>query len=192
MAPIYQIVPPRKSAVDHPNHFVRQPAIDRERDLADRCRVLLAALVVCIGVSVAAFALWQAQSTRTVYVPVPTASMAPPPARVVVTDTTTQNRTAAPPRMAAPVAMPVTRVITAAAVPTPADYAARDRQIAELKRRIEDIDETIRRVRADPHWYGMIKNSTATSRQQTSDAYLDQLDKQRNDLRRQKWALEGR
>ncbi len=90
-------------------------------------------------------------------------------------------------------ALPVTRLPTPSApVLTPMDYAARDRQIGDLQRRIDQIDETIRRVRADPHWYGIIKNSTATSRQQSSDAYLDQLDKQRNDLRRQKWALEGR
>ena len=75
--------------------------------------------------------------------------------------------------------------------PTP-DYAARDRQIADLKQRIEAIDEKMRQARANPQRYGFIRNSTDTSRQQSSDAYLAQLDQERNDLRRQKWQLEGR
>ena len=80
----------------------------------------------------------------------------------------------------------------ATVLPTPVDHAARDRQVADLKTRMEALDETVRRVRADPHWYGSVKGSTDTSRQQASDAYLADLDRQRNDLRRQKWALEGR
>ena len=90
-------------------------------------------------------------------------------------------------------ALPATQVSgPAVPMPTPVDYAARDREIAALKRQTDQIDETIRRVRADPHYYGLIPGSTNTARQQSSDAYLEQLDKQRNDLRRQKWALEGR
>ena len=182
--------------------FVRQPIIEQQRDQAEQRRTLLVALVVCAGVGVAAFALWQARVTRTLYVPVPMESVgtATPPATVVVRGENTGNQFTAPPPaaparqwvVAAP-AMPMTQAVVApVAMPTPVDYAVRDRQIADLKRRIEEIDEMIRRVRADPHWYGIIKNSTDTSRQQSSDAYLDQLDKQRNDLRRQKWALEGR
>lgn len=100
----------------------------------------------------------------------------------------------APPQMVATApAFPVTQAAgPAVPIPAPVNYAVRDRQIADLKARIEQIDETIRRVRADPHYYGLIKGSTNTARQQSSDEYLDQLDKQRNDLRRQKWALEGR
>ena len=90
-------------------------------------------------------------------------------------------------------ALPVIRVLTPTApLPTPVDYAARDRQIADLQKRIDQLDETVRQVRANPHYYGSVSGSTNTARQQSSDAYLDQLDKQRNDLRRQKWALEGR
>ncbi len=203
MQPLYQIVPPpRKSTVGHPNSFVRQPLIDRERDQAEQRRTLLAALVVCAGVALAAFAFWQARVTRTVYVPVPMESVgtASPPTRMVINSENTDDPFStplpvapAPRRVVAAPAMPMTQPAAApVAMPTPVNYAARDRQIADLKQRIEEIDETIRRVRADPHWYGIIKNSTATSRQQSSDAYLDQLDKQRNDLRRQKWALEGR
>ena len=72
------------------------------------------------------------------------------------------------------------------------DYAARDRQITDLQRRIDAIDEQIRQIRADPHWYGYIRNSTNTSQQQASDGLLARLDAERNELRRQKWQLEGR
>ena len=201
--PLYQIVPPpRKNTAVYQNGFVRQSFIDQQRDRVERRRTLLAALVVCVGVGLAAFALWQARVTRTVYVPIPveSAAAAAPPARVVVSAANAEGwgdarPAVAPtaPRFVAAPAMPVTHpAVPQVAMPTPVDYAARDRKIVDLKQRMEEIDETIRQVRANPHWYGIVKNSTDTSRQQASDAYLDQLDKQRNDLRRQKWALEGR
>ena len=203
MQPLHHLVsPPRKSTVNHPNRFVRQPIIDYQRDQAEQRRTLLAVLVMCAGVGVAAFALWQARATRTVYVPVPMESVgaATRPVASAVNGVGVRNQAgfaplaaSAPPRVIAAPALPMTRATPPpVAAATPVDYAARDRQVADLKRRIEEIDEEIRRGRADPHWYGIVKNSTDTSRQQSSDTYLAQLDKQRTDLRRQKWALEGR
>ena len=83
---------------------------------------------------------------------------------------------------------PVRQVTTPAtsrvsiATPYPVvDYAMRDRQIADLKRRIDSLDESIRVARSDWSWSGTAR-----------DAYIEGLDKARNDLRRQKWQLEGR
>ncbi len=101
--------------------------------------------------------------------------------------------TATFPAAQTPLPAQTTRMTTPAlAQPTPIDYAARDRKIADLRKRLDDLDEQVRRVRADPHWQGMVKGSTYTTNQQASDAYLKELDRQRDDLRRQKWALEGR
>ena len=61
------------------------------------------------------------------------------------------------------------------------DDAARDRQIASLKQRIDSLDESIRVARSGWSWSGAAR-----------DAYIDGLDKARNDLRREKWLLEGR
>ena len=65
-----------------------------------------------------------------------------------------------------------------------------------LKKRIDALDEQIRRIRTDP------KGTLGSShRYQGNDNginqpavmnYLDQLDKERDELRRQKWQLEGR
>ena len=76
------------------------------------------------------------------------------------------------------------------------DHAARDRQIEDLKSRIETLDEEVRCVREHPtdsryywHYYSSAYRGVDQAKR---DAYLKELDKQRNDLRRQKWALEGR
>ena len=98
---------------------------------------------------------------------------------------------------AAPVVPVVARPITASQLPAPSyaappvDYAARDRQIASLQARIDDLDERIRRIRTNPdrYWYN---RDYGVDRQQGMDRYLSQLDKERNELRRQKWQLEGR
>lgn len=99
--------------------------------------------------------------------------------------------------------MPVMAIATlarAAAAPvalttSAVDYAARDRQIASLKQRIDQLDEDVRIVRTNPQtspyrwryqWHGNRVD------QITYDAYLRRLDDERNDLRRQKWQLEGR
>ena len=189
----------------HPDGLGRNSIIDHERGETDLWRMVLATLVICVGVAIAVFALWQARTTRTVYIPIPMETpSAPGPARPVAVEGTVGGNpnvvdpfapASAPPSrvvVRAP-AMPISQpVASSAAMPIPVDYAARDRRIASLKQQIEEIDETMRRVRADPHWYGIVKNSTDTSRQQASDVYLARLDKQRNDLRREKWALEGR
>ena len=83
-----------------------------------------------------------------------------------------------------------------AATPLPVvDYAARDRQIADLKRRIDALDEQMRVVRSTPmdtryswRYYG----SYGRVDQQRYDAYCKQIDEERDNLRREKWRLEGR
>ena len=82
--------------------------------------------------------------------------------------------------------------------PAPAatpDYAARDRQIQGLKTQINALDEQVRCIRTNPkdhrYWWHYSGHFDGLD-QQKLDAYLNDLDKQRNDLRRQKWQLEGR
>ncbi len=98
-------------------------------------------------------------------------------------------------RTPAPVQAPRVTTSTPAA-PTPVDYAARDRQIADLKSRMEALDEQVRRVREHPADYRSYGNYASSGYhgvdQAKLDAYLKELDRQRDDLRRQKWALEGR
>ena len=83
-----------------------------------------------------------------------------------------------------------------AATPYPVvDYAVRDRQIADLKRRIDALDEDIRVIRTNPrgykYWWYYQWNGNRVD-EASLNAYIDKLDKERNDLRRQKWQLEGR
>lgn len=91
----------------------------------------------------------------------------------------------------APALMPA----RAFALTPPVDYAARDRQIASLKRQIDDLDERMRVLRTNPNdrydwWY---YRGVRYGRDQLSfDAYMKRLDEDRNELRRQKWQLEGR
>ena len=94
-------------------------------------------------------------------------------------------------------AQPVTIAMAAsqpAYQPTP-DYAARDRQIQSLKTQVDALDEQIRCIRTNPkdnrYWWHYSGSSNGID-QQKLDAYLNQLDVQRNELRRQKWQLEGR
>ena len=70
-----------------------------------------------------------------------------------------------------------TPAATHAPNPAPVDYAARDREIAALDKQIKALDESISDYRI--HHAG-------------AKAYIDQMDRTRNDLRRQKWAVEGR
>lgn len=91
------------------------------------------------------------------------------------------------PRTPLPVAyQPATQQTTPLATP---DFAARDHQVQNLKSQIDALDEQIRSIRTNPehnpYWL-------AYYNQQSRDAYLKQLDQQRDDLRRQKWQLEGR
>lgn len=82
------------------------------------------------------------------------------------------------------------------AAPALVDHAARDQQIEDIKSRIETLDEEVRCVREHPtdscyywHYYSSTYHGIDQARR---DTYLKDLDKQRNDLRRQKWTLEGR
>ncbi len=99
--------------------------------------------------------------------------------------------TARPVAIAAAATQPVYQP---APVATP-DYAARDRQVQSLKTQIDALDEQVRSIRANPkdnrywwHYYGRFNGID----QQKLDAYLNTLDQERNDLRRQKWQVEGR
>ena len=165
---------------------------------------MLATAVMCTGVFVAGVALWQARTTRTMYVPIPSEPAAPAMvtvsapavyrAPVAVEETVGGAPTFSTRPSAAAPAMPLTWTPPPAAMPTPVDYAARDRRIADLKARMEALDEDVRIVRehsTDSRYYWHYSSSRGVD-QARRDAYLKELDQQRNDLRREKWALEGR
>ena len=80
--------------------------------------------------------------------------------------------------------------------PAPVDYTARDRQIKSLQAQIDQIDAQILQVRNHSGSYSLLGAYNGRGSSQGDESplkkYLDQLDKQRNDLRRQKWTLEGR
>ncbi len=77
----------------------------------------------------------------------------------------------------------------------PMDYQAKDQRIKELKDHIDALDEEVRRIRTNPkdsrYWWHYAGRFNGID-QQAFDNYLKQLDQQRNDLRREKWRLEGR
>ena len=114
-----------------------------------------------------------------------TSSSSPMAPRVVVT--------APPLPRAAVLATP-----RAVPTPTPVDYAAKDRQIKSLQLQIDAIDAEILRVRNHPSFNPFLIGGSYNGRgyhdgeESSLKKYLDQLDQQRNDLRRQKWQLEGR
>ncbi len=96
---------------------------------------------------------------------------------------------------AMPVAMAVPQTVYQPAPVVTPDYAARDRQVQSLKTQIDALDEQIRCIRTNPkdnrywwHYYGRFNGID----QLMLDSYLNKLDQQRNDLRRQKWQAEGR
>ena len=79
---------------------------------------------------------------------------------------------------------------------TPVDYAARDRRLESLKQQIDNLDDQIRTVRTNPldrryHWLYAGSGNGGVN-QFALQKYLDQLDQQRNALRREKWQLDGR
>ena len=91
---------------------------------------------------------------------------------------------------------PPSYVSAATPVPT-VDYAARDRRVAALKKQIDTLDEEIRVARSRPNDYyrsGRYYNTygDGTSRQQAADGYIKGLEDRRDELRREKWQLEGR
>lgn len=102
----------------------------------------------------------------------------------------------APPRPAAAPARVVIQTAQTPPTPTPVDYAAKDRQIRSLQSQIDAIDAQILRIRSHPErsWPGGDYNGPGylTGEESQLKTTLDQLDKQRNDLRREKWKLEGR
>ena len=81
-------------------------------------------------------------------------------------------------------------------LPTPIDYAARDRQVKDLQSRIDAIDAQILQIRNHPDSLSLFGNYNGRGYYDGAESplkkILDQLDKQRNELRRQKWQLEGR
>ena len=84
----------------------------------------------------------------------------------------------------------------AAAAPAAIDYAALDRQVQSLKTQIDDLSEQVRCIRENPRdyrYYWRYASSQYNGVDQAMlDAYLKELYRQRDDLRLQKWALEGR
>lgn len=87
-------------------------------------------------------------------------------------------------------------------VPTP-DYAARDRQIAELKRRSDSLDDLARNVRANsgnshasdtgfPDYQAWRHQHNGWTNSESLNQYLKALDQHRDEVRREKWRLEGR
>ena len=94
-------------------------------------------------------------------------------------------------------ALPVTQLpAPVTPLPAPVDHAERDRQVQNLKSQIDALDEQVRRIRENPkdsrYWWHYSSPQYNGIDQARLDAYLKELDCQRNDLRRQKWALEGR
>ena len=79
---------------------------------------------------------------------------------------------------------------------SPLDYQAKDQRIKELKEHIDALDEDVRRIRTNPEGQSILvalrERVTMESINKALDNYLKQLDQQRNDLRREKWRLEGR
>ena len=71
----------------------------------------------------------------------------------------------------------------------------KDRRVEELKRQIDALDEKLRRIRVNPRgspdWWHYSGRDNGIN-QQALDDYQKQLDRERNDLRREKWRLEGR
>lgn len=90
----------------------------------------------------------------------------------------------------------------APAIPAP-DYGARDRRITELKQEAEALDDFVRQIRNNPyvnhyaepgnyvyeHWRYHRGNWLI---QERFDSLMKQLDQRRNEVRREKWRLEGR
>ena len=82
------------------------------------------------------------------------------------------------------------------ATPPPVDEAAKDRQIKNLQSQIDAIDARILQIRSHPESLSLFGTYNGRGVRDGDESplkkILDQLDKQRNDLRRQKWQLEGR
>ena len=96
-----------------------------------------------------------------------------------------------------PVVAPPTSYVPAATPFPTVDYAARDRQVAALKKRIDNLDDQIRVARSRPNDYPYsgryyYYRNDGMSQQQSADGYIKGLEEQRDELRRQKWQLEGR
>lgn len=76
------------------------------------------------------------------------------------------------------------------------NYQDKERRIQELRTRIDALDEDVRCIRVNPksyrYWWSYYGNGNSNVDSVRRDAYLKQLDEQRNGLRREKWQLEGR
>lgn len=88
------------------------------------------------------------------------------------------------------------------ATPAP-DYAARDRRIAELKRESDALDDHARNVRTNsgvshltgtqfPDYWAWRHQHNGWTNSGSLNQYLKSLDQYRNEVRREKWRLEGR
>ncbi len=97
---------------------------------------------------------------------------------------------------AAPPVRPVAAVVPSMPVPAPVDYAAKDRRIRDLQTQIDALDQQILYARGHPESYLYLGpyngGGIRYGEESPLKKYLDGLDKQRNDLRREKWRLEGR
>ena len=75
-------------------------------------------------------------------------------------------------------------------------YQEKDHRIQDLKTRMDALDDDIRLIQTNPqdsrYWWHYAGRGNGYVNLEKRDAYLKQLDQQRNDLRREKWRLEGR
>ena len=182
--------------------------IRRERDEAEWMRTVVVSMTIGVLTAVAVFAVLQARSsTRREFIPIPVESIVvtAPPAQGYSLGGGQSSAEAATYHQPAidyvsragtrATAMPITQVPAAVPTQAPVDYTAKTRQIEDLKTQINALDEEVRVIRTNPkdnrYWWHYPGRSNGID-QQALDGYLKQLDKQRNDLRREKWALEGR
>jgi hypothetical protein len=70
------------------------------------------------------------------------------------------------------------------------------RRIANLTAQVNDLDEQVRSIRVNPRgnaaWWRYSRSGGSGVDQAALDRYLKELDARRNNLRREKWRLEGR
>ncbi len=216
-APVYKSVIVASSRPRRPELRV-QPILPTSHTVTDDSWMIFGVLALVVCGLVGAFILGRATSAPA-EAPVSNIALAPPlplpPPNPPVIRQTYAPRQPAPARVSfnqdyvAPrvtgitptLPRPAAPIYTSPAVmnvppPAPVDYAAKDRQIHDLQQQMDRIDEQILFARAHPSNYSYLGTYNGPGARYGEESpfkkYLDGLDKQRNDLRREKWRLEGR